>query len=132
MGNTKPTVIGVDSSPSMKKLLERSTENLDIDLMVFGSAEEAWPYLQSNTPNLVILTIILPDKDGLTLLKELRQLPTHQNTQAIIVSSKDYTQDRALAKELGALEFIPKPMSMQTITDVVVKYTQASLKSDNK
>ena len=132
MGNTKPTVIGVDSSPSMKKLIERSTENLDIDLMVFGSAEEAWSYLQSNTPNLVILTIILPDKDGLTLLKELRQLPAHQNTQAIIVSSKDYTQDRALAKELGALEFIPKPMSMQTITDVVVKYTQASLKSDNK
>ena len=116
----------------MKKLLERSTENLDIDLIVFGSAEEAWPYLQSNTPNLVILTIILPDKDGLTLLRELRQLPSHKDTQAIIVSSKDYTQDRILANELGALEFIPKPMPMQTITDVVVKYTKASLKSDNK
>ena len=132
MGKTRPTVIGVDNSPSMKKLLEISTENLDIDLIVFGSAEEAWPYLQSNTPNLIILTIILPDKDGLTLLKELRQIPAHQDTQAIIVSSKDYTQDRILANELGALEFIPKPMPMQTITDVVVKYTKASLKSDNK
>ena len=132
MGNTRPTVIGIDNSPSMKKLLERSTENLDIDLIVFGSAEEAWPYLQSNTPNLVILTIILPDKDGLTLLRELRQLPSHKDTQAIIVSSKDYTQDRILSKELGALEFIPKPMSMQTITDVVVKYTKASLKSEDK
>ena len=132
MGKTRPTVIGVDNSPSMEKLLERSTERLDIDLIVFGSAEEAWPYLQLNTPNLVILTIILPDKDGLTLLKELRQLPAHKDTQAVIVSSKDYTQDRILAKELGALEFIPKPMSMQTITDVVVKYTNASLKSDNK
>lgn len=132
MGNTRPTVIGVDSSPSMKKLLERSTKNLDIDLMVFASAEEAWPYLQSNTPDLVILTIILPDKDGLSLLKDLRQLPTHKDTQTIIVSSKDYTQDRILAQELGALEFIPKPMSMQTITNVVVKYTEASLKSDNQ
>jgi len=132
MGKTRPAVIGVDNSPSMKKLLERSTENLDIDLIVFSSAEEAWPYLTANTPNLVILTIILPDKDGLTLLKEMRQLPAHKETQAIIVSSKDYTQDRILAKELGALEFIPKPMSMQTITDVVVKYTNAILKSDNK
>jgi DNA-binding response OmpR family regulator len=132
MGNTKPTVIGVDNSPSMKKLLERSTENLDIDLIVLTSAEEAWSYLQSNTPNLVILSIILPDKDGLSLLKELRQTPAHQETQIIIVSSKDYSQDRKIAKDLGALDFIPKPMSMQTITDVVVKYTQANLKSDNK
>ena len=132
MGNTKPTVIGVDNSPSMKKLLDRSTENLDIDLTMLASAEEALSYLQSNTPNLIILSIILPDKDGLSLLKELRQIPVHQKTQVIIVSSKDYNQDRMIAKDLGVLEFIAKPMSMQTITDVVVKYTQASLKSDSK
>ncbi len=132
MGNTKPTVIGVDDSLSMKKLLERSTKDLDIDLIVFTSAEEAWPYLQSNTPNLIILSIILPDKNGLSLLRDLRQLPAHQKTQAIIVSSKDYVQDRMVAKDLGVLEFIPKPMSMQTITDVIVKYTKANLKSENK
>ena len=86
MGNTKPTVIGVDNSPSMKKLLERSTENLDIDLTMLASAEEALSYSQSNTPNLIILSIILPDKDGLSLLKELRQIPVHQKTQVIIVS----------------------------------------------
>ena len=131
MRNTRPTVICVDNSLSMKKLLERSTENLDIDLTVFASAEEAWPYLQSNTPNLIILSIILPVKDGLSLLKELRHLPKHQETPVIIVSSKDYTQDRIVAKELGVLEFIPKPMPIQTITDVVVKYTQANLKNDN-
>jgi DNA-binding response OmpR family regulator len=128
MGNARPTVIGVDNSPSMKKMLERSTENLDIDLTVFASAEEAWSYLQSNAPDLIILSIILPIKDGLSLLKELRQLPEHQETQVIIISSKDYTQDRIVAKQLGALDFIPKPMPMQTITDVVVKYTQASSK----
>lgn len=132
MGKTKPTVIGVDSSSSMKKLLERSTENLNIDLTMFASAEEAWPYLQSNTPNLVILSIILPIKDGLSLLKNLRRLPTHKETQIIIISSKDYTQDRMVAKDLGVLEFIPKPIPMQTITDVVVKYTHATKKSDRK
>ena len=132
MGKTRPDVIGVDNSPSMKKLLERSTESLDIDLSVFTSAEDAWSYLQSNTPDLIILSIILPFKDGLSLLKELRELPEHQQTQVIIISSKDYAQDRIVAKQLGALEFIPKPMPMQTITDVVVKYTQASSKNQDK
>jgi len=131
MGKTRPAVIGVDNSPSMKKLLERSTENLDIDLTVFTVAEEAWSYLQSNSTDLVILSNILPIKDGLSLLKELRQLPGQQQTQVIIISSKDYTQDRVIAKELGALEFIPKPTPMQTITDVVVKYTHANLKNQD-
>ena len=132
MGNTKPIVIAVDNSPSMKKLLERSTENLDIDLTVFTSAKEAWSYLQSNTPDLLILNIIMPIKDGLSLLNEIRRLPNNRQTQVIIVSSKDYAQDRILAKELGALEFIAKPMPMQRITDVVVKYTQASSKNQDK
>ena len=131
MGNTKPIVVAVDNSPSMKKLLERSTESLDIDLTVFASAKEAWTYLQSNIPDLLILNIIMPIKDGLSMLNEIRQLPNHRSTQVIIVSSKDYAQDRILAKELGALEFIAKPMPMRTITDVVVKYTQADLKNDN-
>ena len=106
MGNTKPIVVAVDNSPSMKKLLERSTENLDIDLTVFASAKEAWSYLQSNTPDLLILNIIMPIKDGLSLLNEVRQLPNNRQTQVIIVSSKDYAQDRILANELGVLEFI--------------------------
>jgi len=132
MGKTRPTVIGVDKSPSMRKMLERSTENLDIDLTVFTSAEEAWTYLQSNTPDLIILSIIMPIKDGLSLLNEIRQLPNHRQTQVIIVSSKDYAQDRIIANELGALEFIAKPMPMKTITDVIVKYTQANLKNQDK
>ncbi len=42
-----------------------------------------------------------------------------------MVSSKDYTLDREAADRLGALEFIPKPMTMQTITNFIVKYTEA-------
>jgi FixJ family two-component response regulator len=46
-----------------------------------------------------------------------------------MISSKDYAQDRSIATELGAIEFITKPMPMQTISDVVLKYTEASNKT---
>ncbi len=128
METIRPVVIGVDNSSSMKKVLKKGTENLDIDLTVFTSAGEAWTYLQSNTPDLIILSIILPIQDGLSLLRDIRKQPRHKQTPVIIVSSKDYTQDRILAEELGALEFIPKPMPIKTITDIVVKYTNASFK----
>ncbi len=120
-----PKVVVVDNSPTIKTLFKRSTEKLGIDLTLFDSAEETRTYLESNRPDLLILSIKLPDKDGLSFLKELRKLPLHQDTSVIMVSSKDYTQDREAASRLGVLEFIPKPMSMQTIADFVVKYTKA-------
>lgn len=129
MGNDWPTVVVVDNSPAIKKLFERSIEDLAISLKILDTAAESWDYLQDNKPDLLILSIILPDKNGLTLLKELRKLPLHQNTSVIMVSSKDYAQDRLAAQKLGVAEFIPKPMPMQTLTDVIVKYTKAKPKS---
>ena len=130
MGKEWPTVVVVDNSPAIKKLFERSTQDLGVQLMVFESASDSLAYLQDNQPDLLLLSIILPDKNGLTLLKELRKLPIHQDTSVIMVSSKDYAQDRLAASELGVLDFIPKPMPMQTITDVVVKYTKAKPKAE--
>ena len=130
MGNNWPTVVVVDNSPAIKKLFERSIEDLGVTLKILDTAAESLDFLQDNQPDLLILSIILPDKNGLTLLKELRKLPLHQNTSVIMVSSKDYAQDRLAAQELGVVEFIPKPMPMQTITDVIVKYTKAKPKSE--
>lgn len=129
MGIEWPTVVVVDNSPAIKKLFERSTRDLGIELLIFDSAADSWTYLNNTKPDLLILSIILPDKNGLTLLNDLRKLPLHQNTSVIMVSSKDYAQDRLAANELGVLDFIPKPMPMQTITDVIVKYTKAKTKS---
>lgn len=125
MAKQLPVVVLIDNSPTIKKLFERSTEKLGVELLVFDSAESSWDYLGDSKPDLLILSIILPDQDGLTHLKELRNQPLHEDTSVIMVSSKDYMQDRLVAEELGALEFIPKPMPIQTITDVIVKYTKA-------
>ncbi len=129
MAEKMPTVVVIDNSPAVRKLFERSTENLAIDLQVFATAEESWAFLRDHKPDLLILSIILPGKNGLIFLRELRNNPLHQDTSVIMVSTKDYTQDRRAASELGALDYISKPMPMQTITDVVVKYTKARPKS---
>lgn len=129
MGNEKPIIAVVDDSPSFRALFERSIDALGIELQMFDSAEESISYLQENRPDLLFLNIIMPDKDGLTFLRELRELPLHEDTPVVMISSKDYAQDRSIATELGALEFITKPMPMQTITDVVLKYTDARNKN---
>jgi len=123
-GKSLPTVVVVDDSPTIRTLFERGTENLDVELQIFDSASASWEFLKDTKPALVFLNIKMPGKDGLTFLKEIKELPLHNDTSVVIISSKDYMQDRTVAQELGAAEFITKPMPIQTITDVILKYTK--------
>ena len=95
----------------------------DIDLEMFGSANDALQYLDTHKPDLLFLDIIMPEKDGLTFLQELRRLPLHEDTPTVVISSKDYAQDRVAAKELGVVEFVAKPMSTKVIEELIVRYT---------
>ncbi|MCG8380031.1 MAG: response regulator [Proteobacteria bacterium] len=122
MSDSKQTVVVVDDNATVRALFERSTGNLALDLFTFGTADEAMAYLKENKPGLLFLDIIMPDKDGLTFLQELRRLELHRDTSVIMITSKDYAQDRTVASELGALEFITKPMPMRAITDIILKY----------
>jgi DNA-binding response OmpR family regulator len=121
-GQGKATIVLIDDSPAMKVVFEKGTQEFDLDLMIFDSATASWEYLQNHIPDLVFLNIKMPGKDGLTFLKDLRQLPLHKSTRVVMISSKDYAQDRTVAGELGALEFITKPTPIRVITDVVQKY----------
>lgn len=122
MSDNEQTVVVVDDNATVRKLFERSTETLAIDLISFDSASSSMEYLSETKPDLLFLDIIMPDKDGLTFLQELRKLPLHRDTPVIMITSKDYAQDRTVANELGASEFITKPMPMRAITDIILKY----------
>lgn len=127
MAETKPNIIGIDDNSAMITLLKKSVEKLAVLLHPFHSAEEAYEHLQSHEADLIITSILLPGKDGLTFIEELRQLPAHRETKIVIVSFKDYKQDMLTAKKHGVLKFIPKPVPVDTITDTIIEYTGASL-----
>ena len=122
MGEYKRTVVVVDDNATSRKFFLRSVENLSIDLKTYGDTESAMEYLSNNKPSLLFLNIIMPDKNGLTFLEELRKMSLHSDTRVIMITSKDYTQDRTVAFELGALDFIVKPMSMRSITSIILDY----------
>ncbi len=117
-----PSVVVVDDNTMVLKLFKRATENLALNLHTFSSADESMEFLKENKPKMLFLDIIMPEKDGLTFLQELRKLPLHRDTMVIMITSKDYAQDRTVANELGALEFLTKPMPMISITDIILKY----------
>ncbi len=122
MGNSAPTIVVVDDSLAVQKFFDLCVEKLPVDLKTYSSAADSMDYLEHAQPSLVFLDIIMPQKDGLTFLQELRRNPIHQSTQVVMISSKDYDQDKMIAKKLGAVDFVIKPMSKRTIQDLVYDY----------
>ena len=122
MNDYKRNVVLVDDNPTSRKFFLRAIENLSVDLKTYGNTDDAIEYLKDNKPSLLFLNIIMPDKSGLTFLEELRKLPLHSDTRVIMITSKDYSQDRTIAYQLGALDFIVKPMSMRSITSIMLDY----------
>src|SRR3954470_17244037 len=82
-------------------------EGYAVDLALDGLQAET--YLGGNDYSCVILDLILPGKDGLTLLKELRQ--SGNQTPVMCVTARDALDDRVAGLDLGADDYITKPFA---------------------
>lgn len=123
MAERIPTVVVIDDSLTSISLYQLSIEPLAVNFVSFNSPVKALPYLVDHQPDLVFLDIVMPEMDGLTFLKKMRSFPAHHKTPVIMVTSKDYAQDRTIARQLGALAFLIKPLRFKEIRELVCKYT---------
>lgn len=126
-----PIIVVVDDSAAIRVFFEKIAAECGVDLHTFASAAESMSFLDHRQPDLLFLDIIMPDKDGLTFLQELRRMPLHETTRTIVISSKDYAQDRAAAKALGVVEYLPKPMTSRALQDAIQRYTAAAGPADS-
>lgn len=71
-------------------------------------------------PRLVILDLMLPNRNGLQILKDLKNDPDLKHIPVLILTAKGQIQDRSTADQLGADAFITKPFSNREVLDCVV------------
>jgi len=102
----KKTVLVVDDSVVIRKMVEIALENENYTIVSVPSGKEALNYLDNEDPDVIILDIMLPDVNGLDVLKTVK---ASKQIPVVILSAKDTPRETARAKELGADDFIPKP-----------------------
>lgn len=122
MTNNIPTVVVIDDSYTSLSLYQRSSELLNINLETFSSPSKSLIYLGKHSVDLVFLDIVMRDMDGLAMLKTLHDMGLHERTAIVVVTSKDYAQDRVLAQQLGSCEYLVKPLRSQEIREVICRY----------
>ena len=78
----------------------------------FGNAKDFFAKLSEKTPDLILLDVMLPDLDGLSILKKVRTVPDTKKIPVIFVSAKTSEIDMVKGLDIGADDYIKKPFSI--------------------
>lgn len=106
MSNNKYKVLVIEDEANICNLLETILTTNGYQVVIEGRCDEGIMMMHSYVPDLVILDLGLPDKDGLEFIKTIRQSDT---TPILVVSARSNENDKVLALDLGANDYITKP-----------------------
>ena len=109
----------VEDEESIRELESYALEKNDFEVMSFENSVEFYKALEISLPDLILLDIMLPGDDGLTILKKLRDNAEHKNIPVIIISAKDTELDRVKGLDLGADDYMCKPFGVMEMVSRV-------------
>jgi len=109
----------VEDEERIRELESYALEKNDFEVRSFESSEGFYKALEDKLPDLILLDIMLPGDDGLTILKKLRDNAEHKNIPVIIISAKDTELDRVKGLDLGADDYMCKPFGVMEMVSRV-------------
>ncbi len=114
---TSPTIWIVEDDPSISWVLQKALGKHDYQIKVYDCADEAWPALEGEQPDLIISDVRMPGMDGFEFLEKVHarfpRLP-------VIISTAFSDMESAVsAFQGGAFEYLPKPFDLQEMLDLV-------------
>ena len=97
---------------SIRKLVLYGLDSQGFQAKGFALPSEFWRAMDAQTPELVLLDIMLPEEDGLSILKRLRAQSATRRLPIIMLTAKNSEYDRVIGLDHGADDFVSKPFSM--------------------
>ena len=119
----------VEDDDNIRELEAFAMKNSGYDTQCFESSKEFYQGIAKAVPDLILLDIMLPGDDGLTVLKNLRDDPAAEKIPVIIISAKTTELDRVKGLDLGADDYLCKPFGVMELVSRVKARLRG--KSDN-
>jgi phosphoribosyl 1,2-cyclic phosphodiesterase/CheY-like chemotaxis protein len=107
----------VDDDPQVLRVQRALLEQAGHQVWSSTSSVQALTDVPTRRPDCVIVDILMPDLDGLALCKALRGQEALKNSKFVIVSAKAYEFDRQRAREIGASNYLVKPIDPETFVE---------------
>jgi DNA-binding response OmpR family regulator len=101
----------IDDEPDILELVSLHLTRAGFSVKAFADADSFNVFIQTSTPDLIVLDLMLPDTDGLELCKMLKKNDAFATIPVIMLTAKGEETDRILGLELGADDYVTKPFS---------------------
>lgn len=113
-------ILLVEDEPDIRAIACVSLEDIGgFTVKYCASGKEALEVVENFAPDLILLDVMMPEMDGVTTLKKLRENPLLQKTPVIFLTARTQVSDIARYIELGALDVITKPFNPMTLAKVL-------------
>lgn len=114
MNTELPLVLIVDDNREIRELIHYGLKR-DYRLIIAENGADALRKIEGNTPDLVITDLMMPEMNGMELLKEIRENQYLKNVPVIFLSAKNTIDAQVKALEAGAEVFVIKPFKMELL-----------------
>lgn len=109
----------VEDDASIRELTVYALNASGFSALGLECAEALWQQLGKEQPELILLDIMLPDEDGISILKKLRAAPATAEIPVILATAKGTEFDKVIGLDLGADDYLAKPFGMMEMVSRV-------------
>lgn len=125
-------IIIIEDEQNIFELIKFNLENNGFKVIGVNDGAKAVETILAEKPTLILLDIMLPNKDGITICREIRENPEINKLPIIILTAKETEFDKVLGLEIGADDYITKPFSVkELLARIKAVSRRATSKKDN-
>ena len=105
----------VEDDANIRELVVYTLQNTGLESKGFHSGPAFWQAMKAQAPDMIILDIMLPCEDGLSILKKLRNTASTSRLPVMILTAKGSEYDKILGLDMGADDYLPKPFGIMEL-----------------
>ncbi|HNT75470.1 MAG TPA: response regulator [Anaerolineae bacterium] len=112
-------ILIVDDEVSIQRMLSYILRNSEFTPFVAGNAEEALEQLKKQAMDLLLLDVAMPDTDGITFLRHLREMPEYLELPVIMLTASTSERHRVEAQNAGVAAYLNKLASPDELLQII-------------
>jgi two-component system, chemotaxis family, chemotaxis protein CheY len=115
------TILAVDDSASMRQMVSFTLRHAGYSVIEAADGVEALTYARGNRVDLVLTDVNMPQMDGITLVRELRQLDSYKFVPMLVLTTEAGQDKKMMGKDAGATGWLVKPFDPKKLLATIAK-----------
>ena len=117
-----PTILVVDDSPTELRLVTGALQRQGYEILTATDGDQAIAKAAATRPDLIVLDVVMPKKNGFQVCRELKTAPETQDIKVLLLTSKNQPTDRFWGMKQGADEYMTKPFDEAALLTAVKRF----------